>query len=262
MSDTAASDSNKSGDFSNTVQNEVKHKSGPYCWVCGAMNPEIAHVIGKKDRQTGLLTFELTSIFNGIPLCGLCHNQFDCDGDQGLIIVPTDLEFFIRHELEDQERRTTTEIGSGRKVPTNVVYHDQGGRFKPVFLKHARVSILDRDTSHQLAEIQTLYFEERTVNGILLNQINIQEARLRLPKDGNSSDQRPSNSECMDKKRPANHEEDSPSRKRMKKGNEDGLSNVNYPENLVLSCSQEYQGWVLGPDSTAVDAVERWGYMF
>ncbi|KAJ5888326.1 hypothetical protein N7495_008367 [Penicillium taxi] len=297
------SESNNSGVFSSAVQNEVRNKSESRCWVCRSLNPEIAHVIGKQDRQTGLwtevglITFELTSIFNGIALCPLCHDQFDCDGDQGLVIVPTDLEFLVAHEHKDQERRTTTEIGSPRKVPTNIVYSDQGGQFKPIFLKQylgphfnyknaiysriwhgapiamlrrcmmalgsARVSVINKDIRQHLVELQTLYFEEHTVNTISINRINIQEADLGPSNEGNpkEGEQQPSGGEANNKKRPTSHE-GSPSEKRIKIGNEDGQINMNPSENIVLSCSQEYQGWVLGPGSRAVDAIERWSYMF
>jgi hypothetical protein len=55
-----------------------------------------------KDR--GLLpeSFGLSSVLNGIALCPLCHINFDAYHDPGLVIVPSDLEFF---EVENYIKR-------------------------------------------------------------------------------------------------------------------------------------------------------------
>jgi hypothetical protein len=58
-----------------------------------------------KDR--GLLpeSFGLSSVLNGIALCPLCHINFDAYHDPGLVIVPLDLEFFIKFEVENYIKR-------------------------------------------------------------------------------------------------------------------------------------------------------------
>jgi hypothetical protein len=52
-----------------------------------------------------MLTFKLSDVENGTALCGLCHTNYDCGHDPGLVIVLDDLEFFIRYEEDDYIRR-------------------------------------------------------------------------------------------------------------------------------------------------------------
>jgi hypothetical protein len=57
--------------------------------------------------QGGLLNFNISSVYNGIALCGLCHTNFDCAHDPGLVIVPSDLDFlFIKFEKDNDIQRS------------------------------------------------------------------------------------------------------------------------------------------------------------
>ncbi|PKY06594.1 hypothetical protein P168DRAFT_115733 [Aspergillus campestris IBT 28561] len=146
----------KSDVFSVTTKLEVKRLSGDFCWACKTESPQIAHVVGKEDKQVslwskeGLLPFSLTSAANGIPLCATCHLEFDRAHDPGFVFFPSDLQYFIDFELRDRERRALA-VGEGdiipREVPSSTSYRDhqleQGiisdrensGLFQPVFLK-------------------------------------------------------------------------------------------------------------------------------
>ncbi|KAJ5888992.1 hypothetical protein N7495_009033 [Penicillium taxi] len=208
MSSDAISKSRVSSEFSNAIQNEIKRLSGTHCWVCQCMDPQIAYVVGKKDCQNrsnmneqvalwesaGLITFSLKSVSKEIPLCRSCHGNFDEDHDRGLIIIPTDLDFLIEFELQDQQRRIA-EVGSRRQVPSSTDYKNNGGLYRPIFLKefhgpaflHAaidyprvwhgppvamlrramialgsrRIAILDEATVSRLSTLRDLYFREK-----------------------------------------------------------------------------------------------------
>ena len=54
----------------------------------------------------GILNFShLGHIENGIPLCPLCHRNFDDLMNPGFIFIPTDIEYFADFERKDMERR-------------------------------------------------------------------------------------------------------------------------------------------------------------
>ncbi|KAJ5269165.1 hypothetical protein N7497_010105 [Penicillium chrysogenum] len=59
-----------------------------------------------------------------IQLCPTCYTAFACFNDPGWVFLPTDLTFFIRHEIENQQRRAQADLPSGRNVPTAKDYHD------------------------------------------------------------------------------------------------------------------------------------------
>ncbi|KAH0537330.1 hypothetical protein FGG08_005846 [Glutinoglossum americanum] len=121
--------------FSQATKNKIAHlDDAECCWHCGAKPTDICHVISQKDKATpnwqfkelvvqGLLTFSsLSHIDNGIPLCPLCHRNFDDILFPGFVFIPTDLAFFIKFEQDDYERRTqiaqATGQVSGRTCPT------------------------------------------------------------------------------------------------------------------------------------------------
>ncbi|KAH0556343.1 hypothetical protein GP486_005731 [Trichoglossum hirsutum] len=121
--------------FSQAAKNKIADLDGAECcWHCGAKPIDICHVISQKDKATlnwqfkelvlqGLLPFSsLSHIDNGIPLCPLCHRNFDDILFPGFVFIPTDLAFFIKFEQDDYERRTqiaqATGQVSGRTCPT------------------------------------------------------------------------------------------------------------------------------------------------
>ncbi|EDN02656.1 hypothetical protein I7I51_07656 [Histoplasma capsulatum] len=119
----------KSDAFSAATKLEVKRLAGENCWACG------------RGLAAG----------NAVPLCPLCHDQFDLATDPGFLFIPTDLQYFIQFELKDRERRRADmEQGviSKREIPTRDMYRAHqvkqgiisadsvGGLYLPIFLKH------------------------------------------------------------------------------------------------------------------------------
>jgi hypothetical protein len=146
----------KSDAFSASTKLEVKRIAGETCWACGNDPAQVCHVIAKEDPQVqlwaekGLINFSLISPINAIPLCPLCHAQFDLAIDPGFVFFPSDLEFFINFELADRQRRSeAAREGANipRQVPTAEQYKSYqvekgvissgeiGGLYQRVFLK-------------------------------------------------------------------------------------------------------------------------------
>ncbi|PYI06724.1 hypothetical protein BO78DRAFT_109942 [Aspergillus sclerotiicarbonarius CBS 121057] len=159
--------------FSNSTKLRVKQIDGDVCWACTTINPQICHVIVQEDRQVnvwaelGLIGFSINSDINAIPLCAACHDQFDCVLDPGLIIVPTDLQYFINFELKDRaHRRAQSALGvvCKRSVPTSEMYKKHqinrnvigpsaiGGQYLPVFLKRYLLPGVPLDLTQHLSK--------------------------------------------------------------------------------------------------------------
>ncbi|PWY91285.1 hypothetical protein BO70DRAFT_89659 [Aspergillus heteromorphus CBS 117.55] len=153
-SDTGSSQASSSA-FSRGVMMKLTELYADRCWVCSSAFPHACHVIGQEDRQAslwqdlGLMNFALGSEANAIPLCAQCHGHYDNALDPHLLIMPTDLNFFVEYELEDSERRRVA-AGTGdtkRRVPSAEMYRQHlinkgdigadsiGGLYIPVFLK-------------------------------------------------------------------------------------------------------------------------------
>ncbi|KAL4793926.1 hypothetical protein BDV19DRAFT_365610 [Aspergillus venezuelensis] len=143
-----------SNTFSDTVKLEVVRLSGANCWSCLNSDPEFAHVVAQKDGQAlywiqaGLLPFSFKAAVNCITLCFSCHASFDRSSDPCWIFLPTDLNFFIRFEINDQFRCAQNDQTSGRIVPTIEKYRDHlaskevaapdapGGLYRGYYLKN------------------------------------------------------------------------------------------------------------------------------
>ncbi|KAL4783399.1 hypothetical protein BJX76DRAFT_358038 [Aspergillus varians] len=82
-------------------------------------------------EKRGLVNFRLMSDTNGICLCPTCHAKFDDQRDPKLSFYPSDIQFFIRFELRDKERRQ--QDGSKRTVPTAEQYIRWCGLYNRVF---------------------------------------------------------------------------------------------------------------------------------
>ncbi|KAJ5922415.1 hypothetical protein N7516_010118 [Penicillium verrucosum] len=140
--------------FSDTVKLEVSRLSGAQCWSCSTTETEFAYVIAQIDGQVscwieaGLVPFSLKAVTNCIQLCPTCHAAFDRADDPRWVFLPTDLNFFIRYELEDQRRRAQADPPSTRIVPTAKDYRDHhtskglvpddaiGGLYRGYYLKN------------------------------------------------------------------------------------------------------------------------------
>ncbi|PYH88164.1 hypothetical protein BO71DRAFT_284550, partial [Aspergillus ellipticus CBS 707.79] len=139
-----------------SVKIEVKRLSGHVCWVCKSYDPWIADVVPLEDTQAplwfqeGVFNFSLKSAANGIPLCPNCYRQFGLAEDPGLVIIPTDLQYFIDFEVENSKKRLLA-ANEGkflpRRVPTAAMYRDHlvkrgiisdeatSGTYQSIFLK-------------------------------------------------------------------------------------------------------------------------------
>jgi hypothetical protein len=74
-----------------------------------------------------MINFDLTSAENGILLCPGCHSAFDNLFDPGIIILPSDLQYFIDHEKRDFEKRCQQAeqgIDQPRSVPSRETYYE------------------------------------------------------------------------------------------------------------------------------------------
>jgi hypothetical protein len=75
---------------------------------------------------------------NIISLCANCHVDFD-SALPGLIIIPTNIEYFIKYEENDYECRTIAaregRESPQRTVPSALDYINDGGKFKAYALK-------------------------------------------------------------------------------------------------------------------------------
>ncbi|CAI7571420.1 unnamed protein product [Penicillium palitans] len=140
--------------FSHTVKLEVSRLSSGQCWSCSTTDPEFAHVIAQKDgqvdcwKEAGLLPFSLKAVTNCVQLCPTCHTAFDRSDDPHWVFLPTDLNFFIKYEVADRQRRAETDEPSYRIVPTAKEYHNHltskglvpddaiGGLYRGYYLKN------------------------------------------------------------------------------------------------------------------------------
>ena len=66
---------------------------------------------------------------NHIILCANCHSSFDCIMPT-IVILPTNIEFFINYEERDYELRTEGEEPQPRSFPTAKQYKDAGGMYR------------------------------------------------------------------------------------------------------------------------------------
>lgn len=88
-------------------------------------------IVGKFAElvQQGLVTFDsLGHTDNAIPLCPLCHRNFDDINRPGFLFIPSDLQYFIDYERMDFDRRTiiatTTTSIPPRSCPTPKMYFE------------------------------------------------------------------------------------------------------------------------------------------
>ncbi|KAK5008198.1 hypothetical protein LTR28_004294 [Elasticomyces elasticus] len=112
VASSIASSASSNTRFSKRTKQKVMDLTGGKCWHCGATPVDVCHVIGQRDSSfgkfldKGLITFEsLEDEANAVPLCPLCHRNFDSLDDPGLVFIPTDIQYFIDFENRDFEGR-------------------------------------------------------------------------------------------------------------------------------------------------------------
>ncbi|KAI9035265.1 uncharacterized protein KD926_004234 [Aspergillus affinis] len=259
------------------------------CHVFGKLDPQL----GLWYSQN-LIDFCLSSKDNGIALCPLCHNYFDQSTDPGFVFLPTDLQYFIEFELNDHDQR---KLGDGRcrKVPSAEDYRmhqlkkdeinveSVGGLYRPIFLQNylvggqlspEQLESLSTPKPWHGAPIGTLRRGILVLGGGRVRSLDDQ-TRLQLEslRDLYFLDSEPSPSALIDGRQPASVAEQGDKRsaedelegpnKRSKfqdsvgvQKNKAGFENINYSHcpNHIDFCRK----WVLGPDFTAAQAVQRY----
>lgn len=134
-SSSSDSDSEHGSDiFPDPVKLQIKGYTQGKCWVCETDVAGACHIIGRHYPS-------LESTANGIALCQPCHVQYD-KADPDFVLLPEDLDYFIRFELSDREKKDRR----SRAVPTAAYYKDYqisqgkvspsdiGALYRPVFL--------------------------------------------------------------------------------------------------------------------------------
>ncbi|KAJ5937065.1 hypothetical protein N7466_003515 [Penicillium verhagenii] len=141
--------SGSSGGLSETLRLELIRISGDLCWACSSYGTQVCQVFRERDTRDdlwahmGLMNYSPHSLANAILLCPACHMHFDRDNDPAFLLVPTDLDYFIRFEQDDRIRRQEVGWPPGRQIPTSAMYTaylESSGKgregYTPVFLKY------------------------------------------------------------------------------------------------------------------------------
>lgn len=227
-------------------------------------------------------------------MCPLCHCYFDQSLDPGFVFLPTDLQFFIEFELNDRDQR---KLGDGRcrQVPSAEDYRTYqlkkgeidvesvGGLYRPIFLQtyffggHVspeQIQILSTPKPWHGAPIATLRRGILVLGGGRVRSLDDQtRSQIERLRDLYFLDSEPSPSAPIDGRQPA-----SVARQGDKRSAEDELEGPNKRskfqnsvgiqknkagfENIDHSHSPNHTGsyreWVLGPDFTAAQAVQRY----
>ncbi|KAF3904241.1 hypothetical protein ABW21_db0209598 [Orbilia brochopaga] len=116
----------------------VKSRDGRECWLCANSNTvvlETAHNVVASNRDLFLNYRDTVGIFppnlrhlasphNLVTLCRNCHCVYDCQQPRW-IILPTNIQFFIDHEISDYDSRilaASKSVTKPRTVPTALEY--------------------------------------------------------------------------------------------------------------------------------------------
>ncbi|KAM3074483.1 hypothetical protein ACMFMG_002713 [Clarireedia jacksonii] len=113
-------------DFNNDTKAQIREQASP---------TDICHVIGSRDTTfqdalaDGLIDFqEKQTLQNAIALCRTCHTNFDHAYNPSFFFLPTDLDYFLNYERQDQKRRRKLGRRTGtipvRMCPTAQTYQD------------------------------------------------------------------------------------------------------------------------------------------
>lgn len=118
--------SSTNSSFTDTKKNKIHAMYSKRCWVCGQGRPNVAHIIVQADemfedlKQFGRFNIQsLSSVDNAIPLCGSCHNQYDEIWKPGLMIVPTNIQYF--HEVEMIHQQMLMNGSASTRIPPSII---------------------------------------------------------------------------------------------------------------------------------------------
>ena len=108
---------NDSEDVTEGTRDEVFHRDGQACWLCGdnTTTVNIAHQIHATAAKHPFLSFQengtislpnLSHSDNLIPLCPTCHTAYDLAYPEWIMVPDTDtLNHYIEHEENDYNHR-------------------------------------------------------------------------------------------------------------------------------------------------------------
>lgn len=95
-----------------------------YSWLQGTNKSQFKHYKSMKLAHIE----HPGDIDNAIPLCPLCHRNYDNEQFQGFIFIPEELEYFKSYEVEDMQKRLEeyqdTGIFRDRECPDRQSYRD------------------------------------------------------------------------------------------------------------------------------------------
>ncbi|KAF3902748.1 hypothetical protein AA313_de0203253 [Arthrobotrys entomopaga] len=139
----------------------VKSRDGRECWLCAQENTvmlETAHNVVASNRDLFLNYRDTVGIFppnlrhlasphNLVTLCRNCHCVYDCQQPRW-IILPTNIQYFIDHELADYDARlvaASTGLIRPRTVPTAVQYASASATnlYMPYFFEESVMPKMD-----------------------------------------------------------------------------------------------------------------------
>ncbi|OJD30511.1 dienelactone hydrolase family protein [Diplodia corticola] len=161
VSASSARSSRNVATFSASTRDQLfdLYRSEAYaCWHCNAKPADAAHVITRRDVQfdayksAGLLTIDaLSDLKNAVPLCPLCHRNFDDHNNPGFVFFPAGLAYFRMHEERDAQRRTEkyrlTGAPVARIAPSAIDYLEH----------HTRNGLVDEDSVGGMYERYVLF---------------------------------------------------------------------------------------------------------
>ena len=219
----------------------------------------------------GLIPFHVREVDNCMLLCPTCHKQFDST-DIGWLFLPVDLQYFIQFELEDQRKRSM--LRTTRSVPTIDDYrahlnsqgmlsaHSRYGLYRGWFLKdfllggRLPLEILRSITSpkswhgHPLAALKRGFMALGSTRSNELHPSVRQE--LQTLKDLYF----PANIDLRLAQINSRQPPPSPKRKRRDSPDRGEKRHMTRDPRSEDTANSE---WVLGPVSTANDAMHRFG---
>ncbi|KAK6336086.1 hypothetical protein TWF696_001654 [Orbilia brochopaga] len=139
----------------------VKSRDGRECWLCAKTNTvmlETAHNVVASNRDLFLNYRDTVGIFppnlrhlasphNLVTLCRNCHCVYDCQQPRW-IILPTNIQYFIDHEISDYDSRTLAAskgVTKPRTVPTALEYSTAASTnlYMPYFFEESVMPRMD-----------------------------------------------------------------------------------------------------------------------
>ncbi|KAL9014698.1 MAG: hypothetical protein Q9173_000647 [Seirophora scorigena] len=134
--------------FTDRVKVAIIQLTGDKCWHCDSeWDLEYAHIIEKRDAlvlkelqstgDTNLINLHQEQ--NGMRLCVTCHRAYDDKSQAGWVFIPTDLDYFVREEHLDHNRRLEHYRANNayptRICPTIEAYMTRGGMYDAYMLR-------------------------------------------------------------------------------------------------------------------------------